>query len=229
MKVFVHCQLTDSLAEISISSNETVKSLKKKILNDFQYRIDQQRLVYNTVQLDDTLSLIDQYVEDESTIHLELTIPPSPQNYLHSYSAYFRTLSVHYNNKGNMQAVSNLQDVPITAYFDLLFFSSVHSKKIFLNCLTDMSEGSNKYYDMVEICGIIGAKQRLLTVYLRRLKLIICSLNSFTNSLMFSKGIRALDTSYRIFQSSSSRSQRHQPYRKNRPGKTVFEHLYPTV
>lgn len=73
MLVFVN-MLTGRRLEIEIEPVETVRDLKEKIYDMERIRVDQQRLLYNSKQLEDEHALVNYDIGSEATIQLVIRL-----------------------------------------------------------------------------------------------------------------------------------------------------------
>eukprot|EP01041_Mallomonas_annulata_P001816 gene1816-3519_t len=151
--------MTDTIVDFDVASTDIVKSLKKKILQELQFRSDQQRLVYNCTQLDDYGTLNDYGVENHSIIHLEITVPQKPAHYSRDYSQYLKSFSV-YSRKGNTEVECRAgTDIPVNSMIRLQFRPNSDGLRLSLRCLRDISLSGSRPCDMLEVCGAGGSKQ----------------------------------------------------------------------
>ena len=66
---------------LDVNDDDTVESIKKKINDIDGIPIDQQRLVFNGKQLENTNTIKDYGIESDSTIHLVLRLQGGHKNY----------------------------------------------------------------------------------------------------------------------------------------------------
>ena len=157
MIIFVKCLVTDTLIELSTYPSETTISIKKKLLSTLNYRIDQQRLIFQTVVLDDFVALQDQSVDEFSTLYLDIyhTKPPSEPN--RSYLLYLRSFRAILPGSSSK---FSLESVPTSSHLEIQFCSSAAGYNLNLSSLVDASVGPVNSLDIVETCGQSGAKLR---------------------------------------------------------------------
>lgn len=59
---------------LDVDPNDTIQSLKQKIESKENIPVQEQRLIYSGKQLNDTFTLSDYNVQDQSTLHLMLRL-----------------------------------------------------------------------------------------------------------------------------------------------------------
>ena len=75
MHVFIK-SLTGRTITIEVDPNDTIEALKSKIDDKLNIPVDNQRLIYGTLQLEDNRKTIEDYgIERDATIHLVVRVP----------------------------------------------------------------------------------------------------------------------------------------------------------
>ncbi|XP_065918757.1 polyubiquitin-like [Dysidea avara] len=68
--------LTGRTITVQIDPGETILVLKKRIFDKLTVPVDHQRLIYNTIQLEDNKKTVSEYgIQGNATIHLVVRIP----------------------------------------------------------------------------------------------------------------------------------------------------------
>lgn len=69
MQIFVH-DLNGKIITLKVKSLDTIFSVKEQILDKQTYPVQDQRLIFGGKQLDDSRTVADYCIHNESTIHV---------------------------------------------------------------------------------------------------------------------------------------------------------------
>jgi len=126
-------------------------------MNDYFFRIDQQRLIYQAIVLDDVDTF--QEIDDHGMIDLDIIVPPLPMGKNHSYEQYIKSFTA-ISRRGSVDSQCKRDNVQINSFFEIKFQPNFFGEYLPLEFFKSNTSNLSKSGDMIEICGAVGAKQR---------------------------------------------------------------------